>query len=303
MKKLLSLFLFLVMVFSTAACKSSSSSSNSGTPTTSSSEKKSKELFIGLSMHNQTETWAVQFKKTFVDAAKAAGCKVSVTDANSNASTQVSQIDDLVAQGINVLVVLPSDAKALGDALKKAHDAGVYIVNADSMVAEQDQSLVTCFVTADCYKAGYSVGEFLSEKLAKNAVIGALNYPQLSVIADRFKGLATALKDKGRSDVKIVEKDVTDLSAIASYTEDMLMANPKICGFVCLNDNTALSCYGACAQLGHKKDIVIGFDGSPAGKQSISAGQMTGTMVYSPVQLAKASFKAAQEIFNKQAYD
>ncbi|MCK9171106.1 MAG: hypothetical protein M0P01_11895, partial [Treponema sp.] len=42
------------------------------------------QLIIGLSMHNQTETWAVQFKKSFIEAADAAGCKVIVTDANSS---------------------------------------------------------------------------------------------------------------------------------------------------------------------------------------------------------------------------
>ncbi|MFA6857573.1 MAG: hypothetical protein WCR31_10210, partial [Treponema sp.] len=42
------------------------------------------QLVIGLSMHNQTETWAVQFKKSFIEAADAAGCKVIVTDANSS---------------------------------------------------------------------------------------------------------------------------------------------------------------------------------------------------------------------------
>ena len=48
--------------------------------------------------------------------------------------------------------------------------------------------------------------------------------------------MRAALKDKGRNDVTIVEKDCTDLSAIATYTEDLLMANPDISAFLCLND-------------------------------------------------------------------
>lgn len=65
-------------------------------------------------MHNQNETWAVQFAQSFKDAAQSAGASVSVTDANCVAANQVSQIEDLVAQKISVLVVLPADYTALG---------------------------------------------------------------------------------------------------------------------------------------------------------------------------------------------
>ncbi len=250
-------------------------------------------ILIGLAMHNQTETWAVQYAKSFQEAATADGVKVSVTDANSTPANQVSQIEDLIAQGIDVLVVLPADYTALGNVLKEAKDAGVKVVNADSKVDAADQELVDCFVTADAYKGGYTAGEYLADVLPENATIGTLNYSQLSVIADRFVGMADAFAAKGRTDIKVIEKDCTDLSAIATYTEDMLISNPEIVGFLCLNDNTALTCYGTCKQMNMPDEIVIGFDGSPAGKQSISAGEMTGTMVYSPVDLAKSSEKAA----------
>jgi len=254
-------------------------------------------------MHNQTETWAIQYAKTFQEEADAAGVKIAITDANATPATQVSQIEDLIAQGIDTLVVLPADYTALGNALKEAKDKGIKIVNADSKVVDQDQSLVDCFVTADAYKAGYIAGQYFAKKLAKDATLGELNYSQLSVIADRFTGLQAALKDEGRSDVKLVEKDCTDLSAIATYTEDMLMANPEIAGFLCLNDNTALTCYGTCKQMNHADAMVIGFDGSPAGKQSIAAGEMTATMVYSPVSLAKKSFEEALALSKGETVD
>ena len=92
-------------------------------------------------------------------------------------------------------------------------------------------------------------------------------------------------------------------TAIATYTEDLLIGNPDISAFLCLNDNTALTCYGTCAQMGKEDCMVIGFDGSPAGKQSIADGQMTGTMVYSPVDLAKTSFEAAQKLYNGEDVD
>lgn len=302
MKKILAMILALCLIFALCACGESKAPEQpvekpEETPAQEPAETQGDStvdpLFIGLSMHNQTETWAVQFKESFVKYAEEAGYKVSVTDANKDVSNQVGQIEDLVALGIDALVVLPADYTALGQALKTAYDAGVKIINADSKVAEEDQKLVSCFITADCYSGGYAIGKYLADKLEENATIGALNYPQLSVIAVRFEGLAKALEDAGRTDVKIINKDCTDLSAIASYTEDMLMANPEISAFVCLNDNSALSCASVCGQLDRKDIMVFGFDGSPAAKQSIAAGEMTGSGVYSPIDLAKASVDAA----------
>ncbi len=308
MKKVIALVLALVLCFALVACGAPAEkeptepgTSPAAEPTADASAEE--PLFIGLSMHNQTETWAVQFKDTFVEYAEAAGYKVSVTDANKDVSAQVGQIEDLVSLGIDALVVLPADYTALGQALKTASDAGVKIINADSKVAEEDQELVSCFITADCYSGGYAIGEYLADKLEKDATIGALNYSQLSVIAVRFEGLAKALEDAGRTDVKIIDKDCTDLSAIASYTEDMLMANPEISAFVCLNDNTALSCASVCGQLGKKDIMVFGFDGSPAGKQSIAAGEMTGSGVYSPIDLAKASVDAAAAVVKGEKFE
>lgn len=261
------------------------------------------DILIGLAMHNQTADWAVQFKDSFIEEAKAKGADVSWNDANAVAATQVNNIDDLIAQKVNVLVVDPADYTALGQALQHAKDAGIPVVNVDSKVDDADQQYVASFVTADCYKGGYTLGEYLADKLPDGATVGQLNYPQISVIADRFKGMQAAFKDKKRDDIKIIDKTCTDLNAINTYTEDMLMANPEISCFVCLNDNTALSCYATCKQLDHADALVYGFDGSPAGKQSISEGQMAGTMVYSPVDLAKTAADTAYAIATGGDYE
>ena len=292
MKKFLALVLALAMFFVLTACGGSDKA-----------EEVSDKILIGLSMHNQTADWAVQFKDTFLACAAEKGVEVTWNDANAVAATQVNNIDDLVTQKVNSLVVVPADYTALGQALQAAYDAGIKIVNADSKVVEEDQELISSFITADCYKGGYVAGEYLAEILPEGAVIGTLNYPQIAVIADRFIGMQDAFNNLGRTDIVVIEKIVTDLNAIATYTEDMLMANPEIAGFVCLNDNTALSCYAACAQLDRPDCMVIGFDGSPAAKQSIANGEMTGSLVYSPVDLAKSSFDAAYAYATGATYE
>lgn len=288
MKKAFAMILAVAMSLSLAACGSTAAAS-SAAPSAPAEDK----VLIGLSMHNQTADWAVQFKDTFLECASEKNVEVAWNDANSVAATQVNNIEDLVTQGVDSLVVVPADYTALGQALKTASDAGIKIVNADSKVDEADQPLISSFVTADCYTGGYNAGKYLADILPEGATVAGLNYPQIAVIADRFIGMQDAFKDLGRDDIIYIDKVCTDLNAIATYTEDMLMANPEIAAFVCLNDNTALSCYGTCAQMSRDDCMVFGFDGSPAAKQSIANGEMTGTLVYSPVDLAKSSFDAA----------
>ncbi len=252
---------------------------------------------IGLAMHNQTADWAVQMKDSFLEeASKHDDVDVTWNDANATANVQVSNIEDLIAQGCEVIVVDPADYAALGQALKECEDAGVKVVNCDSRVAEEDQDKISCFITANNYNGGKTLGEYLVDMIPQGGTIGYLNYPQISAIQDRFDGINDVLKAAGRDDVTVVDKECTDLNAISTYTEDMLMANPEVSFIICLNDNTALTAWAACDQLGKGDIKVYGFDGSPAGKQSIANGQMSGSMVYSPVDLAVASFNAAYAI-------
>lgn len=299
MKKILALILAVVMTLALCACGQTAAPATAEAPA--SAEEPAAEapaadgkIKIGLAMHNQTADWAVQMKDSFLEAAaEKDDVEVIWNDANAVASAQVDNIETLVAQGCSVIVVDPQDYTALGNALKVATDAGVKIVNCDSKVIEDDQPMVSSFITADCYGGGVTLGEYLVDKIPEGAKVGYLNYSTISVIADRFVGVSDAFKAAGRDDIVVVEKECTDLNAIASYTEDMLLADPDITCFICLNDNTALSCWAACNQLGSPEILVYGFDGSPAGKQSISNGEMAGTMVYSPVDLAKSSFEAA----------
>lgn len=308
MKKFIALLLIFVLALSIVACDQGTPDETKPVESTSpvvtkDDDNEETKLLLALSMHNQTADWAVQFKDTFLELAKEANVEVAWTDANENAATQVNDIDDLVTQKPNALVVVPHDYTALGQALQTAYDAGIPIINADSMVDEADRHLVSTFITADCYKGGYIAGEYLASVLDDGATIGTLNYPQIAVIADRFIGMQDAFDDLGRSDIKVIEKITTDLNAIATYTEDMLMANPEIEAFLCLNDNTALSCYGACAQLDREDCIVIGFDGSPAAKQSIANSEMRGSLVYSPVDLASYAFDAALAYARGESYE
>src|SRR3954470_8518922 len=87
--------------------------------------------------------------------------KLSTTDGRGDATTQSSQVDDLVAQGIDVLVISPADAKALAPAVKRATKAGVKVIASDRSV---DAPVVT-YVGADNVEDGQTAGKYVAKLL------------------------------------------------------------------------------------------------------------------------------------------
>lgn len=81
-----------------------------------------------------------------------------------------------------------------------------------------------------------------------------------------------------------------------NYCEDLLMAHPGLDGIIGLNDSFAMTAYSVCVEYNVENPLTAGFDGSPAGKQSIAAGELTGTVVNSPVSLAKAAAEAVKTL-------
>lgn len=313
MKKLAAVLLALIMVFSLVACTTgenntpndnseditndtpNNTADNAANDTPATSETSSNEedsdadgFTVGLAIHNQTIEMTITLYETLKAGVEKLGGTLVMADANSDASTQVRQIEDFVTQQVDYIVVCPVDSKALGSALDMANAANIPVINLDSAVCEEDLSKVVCVISSDNYGGGVAVGEWLVDHLEDNATIGIMNYPQLEAINIRTVALMEVLENSGKN-INMVYKDVTDPNAIVALCEDMLMANPDMIGFFGITDDWSITAYSVCKEYGIENPVCIGFDGSPAGKQAINADLLSGTCVNSPKSLANAA--------------
>lgn len=270
MKKILALILTLTMLLTLTAVTTASAEST---------------FTVGLAMHNQSADFTVQLYNTFKEQIEEMGGTVVMTDANADSSLQVNQINDLIIQQVDYIVVCPQDASALGAALDEANAAGIPVINLDSKVDDADLDKVVCVISSDNYGGGYTLGEWIAEHLEDGDELAYLDYPQIEAIAIRYEAMCDAVKDSGK-DITLYQQIVTDLSKTVNYCEDLLMAHPKLSGIIGLNDALAMTAYSVCKEFDVENPLTAGFDGSPAGKQSIAAGELTGTVVNSPVSLA-----------------
>ena len=93
--------------------------------TSSEAPAKGKVIKIGLSMDDlKLERWQHD-RDIFTQKAKELGAEVVVQSANGDDQTQFSQCENLISQGINVLVIIPHNGEAMAPIIEQAHKAGI----------------------------------------------------------------------------------------------------------------------------------------------------------------------------------
>jgi ribose transport system substrate-binding protein len=116
---------------------------------------------IGMTQINQTAVFFTQMNEGAQEAATAAGCELTIANANNDSAKQNSDIETLAAQGITGLIVVAIDVNGVLPAVKAARDKGIKVVAID---AELEEGSVDTFVGVDNANAGKQMGEWMVEQ-------------------------------------------------------------------------------------------------------------------------------------------
>ncbi len=213
------------------------------------------------------QTLTANAKKAFEDA----GFKVIVADAQAKVDKQANDVDNFIAMGVKGILLTPIDSYALSSAVRRADDAGIPLVCADSAVYNAPYASQ---VESDNYSAGYVVGEYFVkyfQKIAeKGADKGPFNvvaglYSQLNACRDRQDGFENAISKGPKGLIKILKKtEIKYHNEEAGYEmgSNFLVAYPEVDAiFYGCNDLAALGTLKAIEETGRKDVIVAGVDG------------------------------------------
>lgn len=165
MKRIFSLFLAGFMVLSLAACGGSSDSgtasdseSSEGTKSTESTGKT-----IGVAMPTQSSERWIADGDNMKTQLEALGYEVELQYAEDDVQAQVSQIENMLASGVDCLVVAAVDSSALVNALASAKSAGVPVIAYDRLLMDTDA--VSYYATFDNKGVGTAIANYVVEKL------------------------------------------------------------------------------------------------------------------------------------------
>ncbi len=260
-----------------------------------SSEKKIK---IGLSMDSlRVERWRKD-RDIFIAEAKKLGAEVIVQSADGDERRQNQQAENLITQGVDILVVIPKDSVAAAQIVQSAHEEGIKVIAYDRLIKESKPDL---YISFDNEKVGYLQAEYLLRKKPKGNYFLLGGAPSDNNAQLLRKGQLRALKpaiDKG--DIKLVAEGKHwavnwDPNDALKKTEQVLtQVNNQIDAVVASNDGTAGGVIQALdGQNLTGKVLVSGQDAELAACQRIVKGTQTMT-VYKPIRLiAKEAAQAA----------
>ena len=132
-----------------------------------------KACTIGMTQINQTAVFFTQMNEGANQAAKDAGCTLSIANANNDSAKQNSDIEAFVSQGVTGLIVVAIDVNGVLPAVKAARDKGIKVVAIDAKLADGS---VETFVGVDNAKAGGAIGQWAVDNgLAKGKTYGVVD--------------------------------------------------------------------------------------------------------------------------------
>ncbi len=225
------------------------------------------KLKIGMTFQEMNNPYFVSMKEALDEAAKTLGAQVIVTDAGHDVAKQISDVEDMLQQKIDILLLNPTDSAGVESAVKMAKDQGVIVVAVDANA----KGPVDTFVGSKNKDAGYQACQFLAKSLNGEGEVAILDGIPVIPILQRVEGCKEAFAEfKG---IKLVDTQNgrQDRSVALGVVENMIQSHPKLKGIFSVNDGGAM---GALAAIqGSGKDIKLtSVDGAPEAVKAIADG-------------------------------
>lgn len=256
-----------------------------GSPATTSSstdkQQVDKKVKIGFSLPTLREERYQKDRDEFVKKAESLGAEVLVQAANNDESLQKSQVENLITQGIDVLVLDPQNAESAADLVEAAHKANIKVISYDRLIKNSN---VDYYISFDNEKVGRLQGEYITKQVPKGNYFifaGAPTDNNATLFRKGAMEVIQPLVDKG--DIKILYdqaiKDWQPEQALKLAENALTINNNKVDAIVAPNDGTAGGIIQALeAQKLAGKVPITGQDAELAAIKRIVAGQQSMTV-------------------------
>ena len=256
------------------------------------------DCVVGVAMYTLSAPYFAAQDQAARSRAAELGCKVTGSDGQNDMLKQIADVEDMVARGVNVLILNARDPKGLVPAVNAAAAAGVKVVEIDSSL-DPSANYITQVQSSNQFN-GELVGEWLAAKMAgKPMKIALISGDKGNVVGMErrlgvFRGLLEAqLRLSGHADFEVVGQGWGAWSQEGGLKamEDLLTAHPDINVVLGENDSMVLGARRALEEAKRLEGVVLvaAADGQKEALELIKKGEYGATGLNDPALIARTA--------------
>ena len=220
-------------------------------------------------------------------------------NAESDVAKQVENIETLIAAGVDVLCIAPSNDETVLPALENAVKAGIKVIAVDT-----DSSLEgkVCFIGTGNEAAAKEGALWAGEQVGEGAKAIVLRGRLGDATHDaREAGVVAGLEEKGVEVLEVQAADSTEEKGM-SVSENLLQKYDDVDLIITTADSMATGACNAVEAAG-KDTLVYGFDGTLPVAEKVEAGEVLGTTAQHPYEMGVLGIETAIKIMNGEEVD
>lgn len=182
---------------------------------------------IGMTVQSLSNpTWA-GYCQAIEKEVKAQGGRINYVACDSNVGKQITQVENFISSGVDVIIIHPADPEGVEFALKEARDAGIKVLAWDDNLKNADMAWLI-----KNHDLGYTIGthaaKWINEKLGGRAEVAILNYPQLPILLERGNGIRDAITKLAPKARIVAESSAIDTKEGIEKMETIFQSNPNV---------------------------------------------------------------------------
>lgn len=254
---------------------------------------------LALAVSTLDNPFFVTLKEGAEKKAKELGYKLVVLDSQNDPAKELANVEDLTVRGAKVLLINPTDSDAVGNAVAIANKKNIPVITLDRGA---NKGTVVSHIASDNVAGGKMAGDFIAEKVGKNAkVIQLEGIAGTSAARERGEGFKQAVEANGFELLASQPADF-DRTKGLNVMENLLASHGSAKAVFAQNDEMALGALRAIKAAG-KDIVVVGFDGTDDAVNAVQGGKLAATIAQQPEKIGELGVEAADKVLKGEKVD
>lgn len=247
---------------------------------------------IALAISTLDNPFFVTLKEGAEKKAKELGYELVVLDSQNDPAKELANVEDVTVRGAKVLLINPTDSEAVGNAVAVANKKNIPVITLDRGASK---GTVVSHIASDNVAGGKMAGDFIAEKVGKNAkVIQLEGIAGTSAARERGEGFKQAV---AANQFELLASQPADFDRTKGLNvmENLLASHGAAKAVFAQNDEMALGALRAIKAAG-KDIIVVGFDGTDDAVKAVEGGKLAATIAQQPEKIGELGVETAGKV-------